>query len=67
MLESFAIFELASALVVVLGAVGGVIQILEQSRCRTISCCAGLWKCDRDVPPAAADHGDGDGDGGEAR
>jgi hypothetical protein len=50
MLENFAIFELASAVALMLGACGGVVKVVQQSRCSNIKFCGGCWECQRDVP-----------------
>ena len=49
-LGNFTIDQLAGSLALVLGSVGGLLLIIFKSRCQTISCCWGLWSCDRKVP-----------------
>ena len=61
MLQSFALFELASAVVLVLGACGGVLKVIQQSRCSRIRFCGGCFECQR-VPPAGDDGGGGGGE-----
>ena len=63
MLESFAIFELASAVALMMGACGGVVRVIQQSRCSNIRLCGGCFECQR-VPPAG-DDGEGESPVGE--
>ena len=57
-LESFSVFELASAVALMMGACGGVVKVIQQSRCSNIRLCGGCFECQR-VPPAG-DDGEGE-------
>jgi hypothetical protein len=60
MLQSFSVFELASAVALMMGACGGVVRVIQQSRCSNIRFCGGCFECQR-VPPAGDDGGEGGG------
>ena len=53
LLNTFTIVELSSALVAVIGIVSLCcktnLQQIQRSRCETINCCFGLFKCNRVV------------------
>tara|TARA_R110000765_G_C18697058_1_gene581348 strand:- start:228 stop:479 length:252 start_codon:yes stop_codon:yes gene_type:complete len=49
-LGDFTLDQVAGALALVLGSVGGLCLIMFKSRCEKISLCWGLWVCDRKVP-----------------
>jgi hypothetical protein len=41
--------DLANLITISSSALGTVLLVLFKSRCKTISFCCGLWKCDREV------------------
>tara|TARA_R110000744_G_scaffold242607_1_gene359671 strand:+ start:221 stop:523 length:303 start_codon:yes stop_codon:yes gene_type:complete len=48
-LANYTIDQVAGALALTLGSVGGLCLILFKSRCQRISICWGIWSCDRKV------------------
>ena len=48
-LANYTIDQVAGALALTLGSLGGLCLILFKSRCSTISICWGLWSCNRKV------------------
>ena len=48
-LANYTIDQVAGALALTLGSVGGLCLILFKSRCQRISICWGIWECDRKV------------------
>ena len=48
-LANYTIDQVAGALALTLGSVGGLCLILFKSRCSTITLCWGLWSCSRKV------------------
>ena len=48
-LANYTIDQMAGALALTLGSVGGLCLILFKSRCERISVCWGLWSCNRKV------------------
>lgn len=48
-LANYTIDQVAGALALTLGSVGGLCLILFKSRCETISICWGVWSCNRKV------------------
>ena len=48
-LADYTIDQVAGALALTLGSIGGLCLILFKSRCETISICYGLWTCNRKV------------------
>jgi hypothetical protein len=48
-LANYTIDQVAGALALTLGSIGGLCLILFKSRCETISICYGLWTCNRKV------------------
>ena len=48
-LANYTIDQVAGALALTLGSVGGLCLILFKSRCERISVCWGLWSCNRKV------------------
>ena len=48
-LANYTIDQVAGALALTLGSVGGLCLILFKSRCETITICWGLWSCNRKV------------------
>ena len=48
-LANFTIDQVAGALALTLGSIGGLCLIIFKSRCETISLCWGLWICNRKV------------------
>ena len=47
-MEEFSIEQLSYSIVLILGALGGLLHIVQRSRCSKISCCGA--SCDR-IPP----------------
>ena len=54
-LGNFTLDQVAGALALVLGSVGGLCLILFKSRCEKISICWGLWSCNRKVSDSESD------------
>ena len=48
-LANYTIDQVAGALALTLGSVGGLCLILFKSRCERITVCWGLWSCNRKV------------------
>ena len=48
-LANYTIDQVAGALALTLGSLGGLCLILFKSRCSTITICWGLWSCNRKV------------------
>ena len=48
-LADFTIDQMAGALALTLGSIGGLCLILFKSRCEKITICFGLWSCNRKV------------------
>ena len=48
-LANYTIDQMAGALALTLGSIGGLCLILFKSRCETITLCWGFWKCNRKV------------------
>ena len=48
-LANYTIDQVAGALALTLGSIGGLCLILFKSRCETISICWGAWSCNRKV------------------
>ena len=48
-LANYTIDQVAGALALTLGSLGGLCLILFKSRCETITICWGLWSCNRKV------------------
>ena len=48
-LANYTIDQVAGALALTLGSIGGLCLILFKSRCETISICWGAWVCNRKV------------------
>lgn len=48
-LANYTIDQVAGALALTLGSLGGLCLILFKSRCETISICWGAWACNRKV------------------
>ena len=48
-LANYTIDQVAGALALTLGSIGGLCLILFKSRCETISICWGAWACNRKV------------------
>ena len=48
-LANYTIDQVAGALALTLGSIGGLCLILFKSRCETISICWGVWACNRKV------------------
>tara|TARA_R110002124_G_scaffold17446_2_gene72895 strand:- start:4904 stop:5089 length:186 start_codon:yes stop_codon:yes gene_type:complete len=54
-MESFTLTEISITAVAVIGACGSFIAVLEKSRCKNISLCCGMYKCDRILPDETID------------
>ena len=54
-LDDYSLDQVAGALALVLGSLGGLCLILFKSRCEKISICWGLWSCNRKVPDVEPD------------
>lgn len=50
-LGDFTIDQVAGALALILGSLGGLLMICFKSRCSQIRLCWGLWSCVRVIPP----------------
>tara|TARA_R110002096_G_scaffold5525_3_gene25885 strand:- start:621 stop:908 length:288 start_codon:yes stop_codon:yes gene_type:complete len=48
-LANYTIDQVAGALALTLGSIGGLCLILFKSRCERISICWGVWSCNRKV------------------
>ena len=48
-LDDYSLDQVAGALALTLGSIGGLCLILFKSRCEKISICWGIWTCDRKV------------------
>lgn len=48
-MEAFTITEFSYAVIAISGAVSGVLLVVWKSRCKTINCCWGGARCDREV------------------
>ena len=53
-LENYSLTEISITAVAVIGACGSFLAILENSRCKRINLCFGIFKCDRVLPDADA-------------
>eukprot|EP01047_Picozoa_sp_COSAG01_P036742 COSAG01_NODE_2882_length_6914_cov_40.714894_3_plen_64_part_00 len=49
-LDDYSLDQVAGALALVLGSLGGLCLIVFKSRCSQIRLCWGLWSCVREVP-----------------
>lgn len=49
-LDDFSLDQVAGASALIVSSIGGLLLIIFKSRCRTISCCWGMWSCIREVP-----------------
>ena len=49
-LDDFSLDQVAGASALIVSSVGGLLLIIFKSRCKTISCCWGMWNCVREVP-----------------
>ena len=47
-MEEFSIEQLSYSVVLIMGAIGGLLHVVQRSRCSKVSCCGA--SCDR-VPP----------------
>ena len=57
-LGDYTIDQVAGALALILGSLGGLLLIVFKSRCTQISICWGLWSCVRALPPDDDDNDD---------
>ena len=48
-MEPFTITELSYGVIAMSGAISGILMVLWKSRCRSINCCWGGVRCDRNV------------------
>ena len=48
-LDDFSLDQMAGATALIVSSIGGLLLIIFKSKCRTISCCWGMWNCVRDV------------------
>jgi hypothetical protein len=48
-MEKFTITELSYAVIAMSGAISAILMTIWRSRCKTINCCWGGARCDRDV------------------
>ena len=49
-LDDFSLDQMAGASALIISSIGGLLLIVFKSRCKTISCCWGMWSCIREVP-----------------
>ena len=49
-LDDFSLDQVGGATALIVSSIGGLLLIIFKSRCRTISCCWGMWNCVREVP-----------------
>ncbi len=49
-LDDFSLDQVAGASALIVSSIGGLLLIIFKSRCRTISCCWGLYSCVREIP-----------------
>ena len=54
-LDDFSLDQVAGASALIVSSIGGLLLIIFKSRCRTISCCWGMWNCVRDIPEVDED------------
>tara|TARA_R110001606_G_scaffold141058_2_gene280212 strand:+ start:2332 stop:2571 length:240 start_codon:yes stop_codon:yes gene_type:complete len=59
-LGNYTIDQIAGALALTLGSIGGLCLIMFKSRCERISLCWGVWSCDRKVADESSDEGEKD-------
>tara|TARA_R100001163_G_C5010848_1_gene156814 strand:- start:332 stop:577 length:246 start_codon:yes stop_codon:yes gene_type:complete len=48
-LDDFSLDQVAGASALIISSIGGLLLIVFKSRCKTISCCWGMWSCIREV------------------
>ena len=48
-LDDFSLDQMAGASALIISSIGGLLLIIFKSKCKTISCCWGMWNCVRDV------------------
>ena len=48
-LDDFSLDQMAGASALIISSIGGLLLIIFNSKCKTISCCWGMWDCVRDV------------------
>tara|TARA_R100001015_G_C4516813_1_gene86937 strand:+ start:133 stop:384 length:252 start_codon:yes stop_codon:yes gene_type:complete len=48
-LDDFSLDQMAGASALIISSIGGLLLIVFKSKCRTISCCWGMWSCIREV------------------
>lgn len=48
-LDDFSLDQMAGASALIISSIGGLLLIVFKSRCKTISCCWGMWSCIREV------------------
>ena len=58
LLQPFSLDQMAGAVALVLGSLGGFALICFKSRCTTISILWGCWRCQRQVPEESDSEGE---------
>tara|TARA_R110002020_G_scaffold45395_2_gene129893 strand:- start:1759 stop:2028 length:270 start_codon:yes stop_codon:yes gene_type:complete len=48
-LDDFSLDQMAGASALIISSIGGLLLIVFKSKCKTISCCWGMWSCVREV------------------
>jgi len=48
-LDDFSLDQVAGSAALIVSSIGGLLLIVFKSKCRTISCCWGMWSCVRDI------------------
>ena len=48
-LDDFSLDQVAGASALIISSIGGLLLIVFKSRCKTISCCWGMWSCIREI------------------
>ena len=54
-LDDFSLDQVAGASALIVSSIGGLLLIIFKSRCRTITCCWGLYSCVREIPDVEED------------
>ncbi len=54
-LDDFSLDQMAGASALIISSIGGLLLIIFKSRCKTISCCWGMWSCIREVKEEDSD------------
>ena len=61
-LDDYSIDQVAGGIVVMMGSLGALLHVLFSSKCTQITCCWGLWQCQRVVEPGPEPEPDPDPD-----